>query len=71
MCLKVIGGRLEKPTDCPEDLYKLMLHCWAEKPEDRPNFAAVLATLLTMSTSDDEHVEEVTAQSNMYNTYNN
>ncbi|CAG9822767.1 unnamed protein product [Phaedon cochleariae] len=32
------GGRLGKPTDCPEDLHNLMLKCWAFDQEERPTF---------------------------------
>nr|ALV82505.1 sev [Leptinotarsa decemlineata] len=31
------GGRLGKPTDCPEEL-ELMLKCWEFEPESRPTF---------------------------------
>ncbi|KAJ8921659.1 hypothetical protein NQ315_010568, partial [Exocentrus adspersus] len=39
------GGRLGKPTDCPEDLYKLMLKCWEFVPERRPTFKYCLDVL--------------------------
>ncbi len=32
------GVRLEKPRDCPNEVYDLMLKCWAEKPKERPKF---------------------------------
>ncbi|XP_074032211.1 receptor protein-tyrosine kinase sevenless isoform X2 [Leptinotarsa decemlineata] len=32
------GGRLGKPTDCPEELHELMLKCWEFEPESRPTF---------------------------------
>ncbi|XP_038140879.1 non-receptor tyrosine-protein kinase TNK1 [Cyprinodon tularosa] len=38
------GERLEKPADCPQELYIVMRKCWAVNPGDRPNFA----TLTTM-----------------------
>uniref|UniRef100_A0A8K9Y094 Activated CDC42 kinase 1 n=1 Tax=Oncorhynchus mykiss TaxID=8022 RepID=A0A8K9Y094_ONCMY len=45
------GERLPKPEDCPQDLYNVMLHCWAQKPEDRPTFLALREFLLeTMPT---------------------
>ncbi|XP_070973824.1 activated CDC42 kinase 1-like [Oncorhynchus clarkii lewisi] len=45
------GERLPKPEDCPQDLYNVMLHCWAQKPDDRPTFLALREFLLeTMPT---------------------
>ncbi|XP_071055369.1 proto-oncogene tyrosine-protein kinase ROS isoform X1 [Onthophagus taurus] len=39
------GGRLGKPTDCPEKLHDLMLLCWSFEPEGRPTFKYCLDTL--------------------------
>ncbi|KAM9335574.1 non-receptor tyrosine-protein kinase TNK1 [Symphorus nematophorus] len=39
------GERLEKPPDCPQELYAVMRKCWACNPGDRPNFAQ-LATMV-------------------------
>jgi len=39
------GERLERPKDCPEDMYQLMLMCWAEDPTTRPNFEHILDLL--------------------------
>lgn len=33
------GERLEKPPDCPQELYAVMWKCWACSPADRPGFA--------------------------------
>ncbi|TKS92748.1 Activated CDC42 kinase 1 [Collichthys lucidus] len=33
------GERLEKPPDCPQELYAVMRKCWACNPSDRPTFA--------------------------------
>ncbi|XP_020484826.2 non-receptor tyrosine-protein kinase TNK1 [Labrus bergylta] len=33
------GERLEKPPDCPQELYAVMRKCWACSPSDRPTFA--------------------------------
>lgn len=33
------GERLERPPDCPQELYTLMRKCWACSPSDRPSFA--------------------------------
>ncbi|KAL0966857.1 hypothetical protein UPYG_G00301030 [Umbra pygmaea] len=45
------GERLPKTEDCPQDIYNVMLQCWAQKPEDRPTFLALREFLLeTMPT---------------------
>ncbi|XP_041821309.1 non-receptor tyrosine-protein kinase TNK1 isoform X2 [Chelmon rostratus] len=33
------GERLEKPPDCPQELYAVMRKCWACNPVERPTFA--------------------------------
>ncbi|KAK7909841.1 hypothetical protein WMY93_014525 [Mugilogobius chulae] len=39
------GERLEKPADCPQEMYVVMRKCWAVSPGDRPNFTQ-LCTLV-------------------------
>ncbi|XP_053293329.1 activated CDC42 kinase 1 isoform X3 [Pleuronectes platessa] len=46
------GERLPKPEDCPQDVYKVMLQCWAQKPDDRPTFVALREFLLESMPSD-------------------
>ncbi|XP_070588669.1 tyrosine-protein kinase ZAP-70 [Erythrolamprus reginae] len=41
------GKRMESPSRCPEEMYKLMNLCWTYKWEDRPNFAAVETLIRT------------------------
>ncbi|XP_063756288.1 non-receptor tyrosine-protein kinase TNK1 isoform X2 [Eleginops maclovinus] len=36
------GERLEKPPDCPQELYVVMRKCWACNPTERPNFAQLV-----------------------------
>ncbi|MEQ2215385.1 hypothetical protein XENOCAPTIV_000404, partial [Xenoophorus captivus] len=43
------GERLEKPPDCPQELYAVMRKCWAVNPNDRPNFAALTTMLAEVS----------------------
>ncbi|KAJ8008191.1 hypothetical protein DPEC_G00102200 [Dallia pectoralis] len=39
------GERMERPGDCPQELYTIMRKCWACNPSDRPNFSQ-LTTLV-------------------------
>ncbi|XP_041115905.1 proto-oncogene tyrosine-protein kinase ROS-like [Polyodon spathula] len=32
------GGRLERPSGCPDDIHQLMLKCWTRDPHKRPSF---------------------------------
>ncbi|XP_068424909.1 tyrosine kinase, non-receptor, 2b isoform X3 [Clinocottus analis] len=40
------GERLPKPEDCPQEIYHVVLQCWAQKPDDRPTFVALREFLL-------------------------
>ncbi|PAA59347.1 hypothetical protein BOX15_Mlig005604g2 [Macrostomum lignano] len=33
------GHRMQRPADCPDSVYQLMLACWQWQPEQRPAFA--------------------------------
>ncbi|TRY60027.1 hypothetical protein DNTS_033677 [Danionella cerebrum] len=45
------GERLPKPEDCPQDIYNVMMQCWAQKTDDRPTFLALREFLVeTMPT---------------------
>lgn len=39
------GDRLERPENCSETLYELMLQCWATDPDERPDFGDICRTL--------------------------
>ncbi|XP_076373129.1 tyrosine-protein kinase receptor torso-like [Tachypleus tridentatus] len=42
------GHRLEKPKNCSEDLYQLMISCWSTSPVHRPTFLQMKLKLETM-----------------------
>jgi len=36
------GVRLAQPPKCPNDIYSLMLRCWAQESAQRPTFAELV-----------------------------
>ncbi|XP_078062780.1 tyrosine kinase, non-receptor, 2b isoform X5 [Mustelus asterias] len=46
------GERLQRPEDCPQDIYNVLLQCWAHKPEDRPTFVALRDFLIEAQPTD-------------------
>jgi hypothetical protein len=60
------GGRLEKPNDCPEALYQIILSTWAEKPQDRPSFAVLLKDLLELAGSENEPTSQSLPSNSFY-----
>lgn len=43
------GGRLEKPSGCPTDIFTLIKTCWHESADNRPTFAALYDKLSSKS----------------------
>lgn len=43
------GYRMGAPAACQGEIYQLMLQCWAETPRDRPDFALLRNTLISLS----------------------
>ena len=43
--------RMDKPSNCPSDLYHLMSWCWKRSPSDRPTFTQVASYLETLPAS--------------------
>ncbi len=42
----VMKGRIiDRPQNCPEDLYSLMRECWQKRPSQRPSFLDICARL--------------------------
>ena len=54
------GLRLPRTTYMSDTLYQLMLSCWMSDPDERPDFAAVNATLRDI-VSDPEQVDQCDA----------
>lgn len=53
------GRRLARPDNCPEFLYKIMLSCWNENPDERPTFRKLfgdLASLITPVTPESDEM---------------
>lgn len=49
--LRTSDYRMEKPDNCPSDIYHLMSWCWKRSPRDRPTFSQVSAYLKTLPPS--------------------
>jgi len=41
----VKGEMLDKPLNCPDEIYKLMKMCWAMNTQDRPSFGDVYSSI--------------------------
>ncbi|XP_024085971.1 tyrosine-protein kinase Fer isoform X2 [Cimex lectularius] len=39
------GYRMPAPDGTPDEMYRLMLHCWEYQPENRPHFDQILANV--------------------------
>jgi len=48
------GYRMDKPENCSQQMYQLMLSCWAANAEDRPSFTDLRNDLEEMLEADDE-----------------
>ncbi|XP_062926605.1 proto-oncogene tyrosine-protein kinase receptor Ret isoform X1 [Mobula hypostoma] len=42
------GYRMERPENCSEEMYNLMLQCWKQEPDKRPTFAEISKELEKM-----------------------
>ncbi|XP_065826081.1 uncharacterized protein [Oscarella lobularis] len=47
------GYRMEKPDNCSDQLYDLMVRCWHPEPDERPRFSALVSALDQMLNADD------------------
>ena len=48
------GHRLERPDECPQDLYDLMLKCWSQNREKRGVFSQIVADMKPMIGENDD-----------------
>ncbi|XP_073243675.1 uncharacterized protein [Porites lutea] len=46
------GYRMEKPNTCSDEIYKLMMDCWKDDPNERPSFSQLIPILEEMMTED-------------------
>ncbi|XP_043932961.1 non-receptor tyrosine-protein kinase TNK1 [Protopterus annectens] len=53
------GERLEKPEDCPKNIYNIMQKCWSHKPENRPTFNALSALIMEVQPFDLRALQEL------------
>ncbi|XP_075703497.1 non-receptor tyrosine-protein kinase TNK1 isoform X1 [Rhinoderma darwinii] len=54
------GERLERPDDCPQGLYSIMMKCWAHKPELRPNFSSLMTLIQEVRPAEVRVLQDVT-----------
>jgi len=46
---KVLSGyRLEKPENCPNEIYQIMMQCWNKNPQERPSFKEIYNILISI-----------------------
>lgn len=53
------GNRLEKPISCTNEIYDVMMQCWAHNPSDRPSFAYLCEHLNDLNNQQCPYVEFV------------
>ncbi|XP_065644943.1 macrophage colony-stimulating factor 1 receptor 2-like [Hydra vulgaris] len=58
MSLLKTGYRMDRPDNCSEQMYDIMLHCWNEDPLQRPSFTDL-----------SEHLEGIISQGDRYFTF--
>ncbi|XP_065676991.1 fibroblast growth factor receptor-like isoform X3 [Hydra vulgaris] len=53
------GYRMEKPPNCTDDMYALMLNCWKEIPSKRPTFSQLIEDLerMLLNASSTEYID--------------
>ncbi|KAK3093046.1 hypothetical protein FSP39_010475 [Pinctada imbricata] len=51
------GYRMEKPTNCSDELYLVMRQCWMEDPSDRPSFTDLRVRIELLLSRDRDYLE--------------
>ncbi|KAK6481890.1 proto-oncogene tyrosine-protein kinase receptor Ret isoform X1 [Huso huso] len=51
------GYRMEKPENCSEEMYNLMLRCWKQEPDKRPPFSDVSKELEKMMVKSRDYLD--------------
>lgn len=54
------GERLDRPSDCPQELYSVMRKCWACSPGDRPTFSQLSTMVAEAQPMDVRAVKDFT-----------
>lgn len=50
------GERMEKPTNCTDEIYQIMLGCWSHECGDRPSFQSLKEQLFDMQKEEKPYV---------------
>lgn len=50
------GKRMDKPTNCTNEIYTIMLDCWSHLPEDRPTFGNLRDLLWKLKNNENPYV---------------
>jgi hypothetical protein len=61
-------NRLGRPSNCPNEVYKVMLDCWNENPQSRPTFTQIIIELkkLIHQNQQQQQQQSPTANRNSY-----
>ncbi|KAB0354010.1 hypothetical protein FD755_023297 [Muntiacus reevesi] len=51
------GYRMERPNNCSEEMYSLMLQCWKQEPDKRPVFADISKDLHKMMVKSRDYLD--------------
>ncbi|MGH0127440.1 UNVERIFIED_CONTAM: hypothetical protein FKN15_054631 [Acipenser sinensis] len=51
------GYRMEKPENCSEEMYNLMLRCWKQEPDKRPPFSDISKELEKMMVKSRDYLD--------------
>ncbi|XP_030628301.1 proto-oncogene tyrosine-protein kinase receptor Ret [Chanos chanos] len=51
------GYRMERPENCSEEMYSLMLRCWKQEPDKRPTFSEISKELEKMMVKSRDYLD--------------